>query len=224
MATLQALYDEIADDVRTASSQSASDIANQITNRVADAVTFYEGGDEAFWFLQQVATLPTVVGQELYDLPSDIQIANHRMLLADSSITEPLERRDNRWLDARYLDSTQGRPLYWAILQDQLRVRPLPDDVYTLSLTYYKSLGVPSDVNTSNDWTSTAKELIRARAEWSIYQFVMKDSGMAAACKGAEGEALVNLRRRSMKMKTTGRLVATSDSPMQRDSWSITNG
>lgn len=188
----------IADDL------GRGDLGAQIAARIRSAIAFY--GDERFWFNEGRATASTTAGQALYPLPDDC-IRPERLQLAAGDGAETLARRSNDELDAIASGAAaQGRPCDWAILTNQIRLRPVPDGTYGLTLTYVRSLEPLADPTDSNAWTVEGERLIRARAEWELYQYVLRDDAMAAACKQAELEALAQLKRRSGAVLSAGRL------------------
>jgi hypothetical protein len=198
MSDYGTLQGDIADDL------GRGDLTAQIAARIRSAIAFY--GNERFWFNEGRATASTAAGQELYPLPEDC-IRPERLALAAGDGQEPLTRRANDDLDAIYSGTAaRGRPQEWAILTNQIRLRPLPDAVYAMTLTYVRSLGALADPTDSNAWTVEGERLIRARAEWELYRYVLRDDAMAAACKEAELEALASLKRRSGAVLAAGRL------------------
>jgi hypothetical protein len=197
MTTFSDLKANIADDL------NRTDLTTQINTRVLRAVGYY--ANKEFWFNRAQATASTVAGQELYALPTDF-MAPYRMQLTDGTLKEPLVRVANNWLNAYFETETRSRPTHWSILANQIRLRPLPDAVYTLTLTYRKELTALSGASDTNAWTEDAEMLIHYRTCWDIYQHIIRDQGMAQACKASEMEQLHCLMRRNTEIVSAGRL------------------
>lgn len=197
MSTFATVKANIADDL------SRSDLTTQISARMLAAVRYYANKD--FWFNRGQSTASTVAGTELYALPTDF-MAPYRLQLADSATKEPLIRVSNEWLDANYETTDQARPVRWSILANQIRLRPIPDAVYTLTLTYRKELTALSGDSDTNAWTEDAEMLIHYRTCWDIYQHIIRDQGMAQACKASEMEQLRCLMQRNTETVSAGRL------------------
>lgn len=198
MTTFSTMKTNIADDL------SRSDLTTQISARLLHAVSHYARRD--FWFNRAQATASTVAGQEFYALPTDF-MAPHRLQLSDSVSKEPLIRVSNDWLDSNFETSDRARPVWWAITASQFRLRPLPDAVYTMTLTYRKELTALSGDSDTNAWTEAAEMLIHHRTCWDIYAHIIRDLQMAQVHKSAELEALNALMRQSTEIMSAGRLI-----------------
>lgn len=86
---------------------------------------------------------------EAFQLPSDF--------LAERSLTitgTDNKRHDLMFVTAEGMDQMWDRspstPRYWTIVGDQVRLHPVEDRPYTLTLTYYKRIPSLSDANPSN--------------------------------------------------------------------------
>lgn len=197
MSTFATLKSNIADDL------ARSDLTTQIGARVLKAIEYYANKD--FWFNRGTNTVSTVAGTETYSLPADL-ITPLRARISDGTITEQLTRVSNEWLDIHFETADQAIPSWWSIDRELLRLRPIPDAVYTVTLTYRKELTALSADSDTNAWTTDAEDLIQRRAEWDIYAHIIRDQQMAQVSKASELEALRCLQERTTKMVSAGRL------------------
>ncbi|MGL4559846.1 MAG: hypothetical protein ACRCV5_20305, partial [Afipia sp.] len=88
----------------------------------------------------------------------------------------------------------------------QIRLYPIPDAVYTVTLSYLQKIAEPASDGDSNAWTEEAEELIRASAIRRLRRYDLRDYQGAAA---AEAEESMHLRRltKEARMLSVGPLV-----------------
>ena len=185
MADLATLKSRIALDIHR------SDLTAQIGYAIADAVTHYQSNP--FEFLEAIETFSTVAGTEFYSDLDDIGSIDEVKVTVNGRkvVLEP-------WTYG-YMESistttnTQSQPWAWAWYAGQMRLYPVPDAAYTITVSFKKQYGVPSSDNDSNVWTTEAEALIRAAAKKRLYRDVMRDTEGAAMAESAENEALANL-------------------------------
>jgi hypothetical protein len=192
---------------RIADELARSDLGAQIQSAILSAIRFYES--ERLWFNEGESTAGTVAGQQSYAVPSDfleadtltITISGNRYLLCP---------RPWAWMrDMSVASTSRGRPTDWSYYADQLWLYPVPDGVYTLTLSYLKRLAALAVAGDANAWMTHGEELVRARAKADVYAHVLHDFDEALAMKQLETEALGNLRVKSTKKLATGRLQPT---------------
>lgn len=99
-------------------------------------------------YLEAQTTLQTVAGQETVDLPVDYN-GIHRLSLQTNPPVELTQIAAAELSEQSQLKPS-GRPYYYAISQNKLFLRPVPDSVYDLDLTYYAFPRL-SDSNTTNE-------------------------------------------------------------------------
>ena len=195
------LQNRIADEL------SRSDLAAQIRNAVQSAIAFHES--ERFWFNEGESTAATAAGTQAYAVPADFLEADALTLTASGN-RHPLTMRPWAWMrDIDVAAASRGRPGDWAYYADDIWLYPVPDGVYTLTLSYLKRLAALSASGDTNAWMTFGEELIRARAKADIFAHVLRDYDEALAMKQLETEALANLRVKSAKKLSSGRLLPT---------------
>lgn len=196
MSTYGTMLSRIADDL------DRTDLSTQIQTAVQNAVRYYER--RKFWFNEGRATASTTASTDTYAVPTDY-MSGLRMEITVNGSTYPLALRDINYLDSIGVTTNTGQPFDFAVLAEEFRLYPVPDQAYTLTLTYNRSLGELSASNDTNAWMVEAEDLIRFRAEWEIYQYILKNVDQAAYCKQGESDALTSL------LDHTGRYVSTGN-------------
>lgn len=195
MSDFGTIKSRIADDIARA------DLTTQIATAVQNAIDYYDR--ERFWFNEAIATASTVASTQNLDVPTDFIAADTLRVTINSSKLD-LTRRTKAYIDAITVTASHtGQPSDYAVYNQDLWLWPIPAAVYTLTLTYHKSLAALSGASDTNAWMTEGEQLIRNRAEWELYAYVVRDPDMAALCKAAEMEALQSLK------SETGRYVAS---------------
>jgi hypothetical protein len=195
------LQNRIADELARA------DLTAQIQNAIQSAIRFHES--ERFWFNEAEATASTAAGQAAYAVPGDFLEADE-LTLTVSGNRFPMCPRGYDWYRGVSLTNTsRGRPTDWSYYADQFWLYPVPDGIYTLTLSYLKRLSLLVAAGDTNAWMTGGEELIRARAKADLYANVIRDFDEAIAMRLMESDALANLRAKSAKKQATGRLTAT---------------
>ena len=172
-------------------------VVARIPNAILSAIRFYENG--RWWFTEGESTTPSVVGQNAYAVPVDF-IAPDVLTITDTveDVRYVLTRRPWSWMRHHLLDNDSlARSDDWSYYADQFWLFPIPDQAYTLTLSYRKRLTALSAFADTNEWMVEGEELIRSRAKWDLMAHTAKDYKGAEMMKGAEIDALYNLRRSS---------------------------
>lgn len=83
-------------------------------------------------------------------LPADF-VSAKSLVLTSTAPVQPLVFLSEDELDAKkWTYRTTGKPVYFALIGNQIEVLPAPDTGYTAELTYVATLAKLSDSNTSN--------------------------------------------------------------------------
>lgn len=201
MATYSTLKSRIALDLKR------NDLTARIEYAVADAVAQYQA--TRFAFNQRRTTFNTAAGTEFYDtgtIPDDIGeidaltlTVNGRRVVLDKSPFSVSE-----WANSS--TTSQGQPRTWAWYAQQLRLYPVPDATYTLTLSYLQRIDAPAVDGDSNVWTNEAEPLIRAAAERIVYRDSLRNPAGEQAAASAEAAAYRRLKREAWQLDT-GRLL-----------------
>lgn len=204
MTTYVILRNRISDDVRSVSTASSSDISSQIAAEVLSAVAYY--AREPFYFNTKTNTFSTVANQEYYSSSDLSDIATlvkiFTMTVTQNSIKMPVKPISFADIDDAQTGQVIARPTYYAYFKQNIRLYPIPDAVYTMTMAYvYKLTALSADADT-NAWTTDAEELIRARASRRLYENVVRNPGRAEIARMQEAEALAALKRET-RMRTS---------------------
>lgn len=198
MGTLADLKSRIARElVRT-------DLGVVIADTIAEAVEDYQS--VRFEFNQARATFNTAAGTEFYGgaLPSDIGQIDSVVALVSGRRTK-LSAWPYAVMEKVSTTTTSfGEPTAWSWYAKQLRLYPVPDAVYALTLSYVQRINVPSTDGASNIWTTEAEALIRHSVKRRIAQNYMRDAEMAQAARSAEADAYRRLMRDVQQLDTGG--------------------
>ncbi len=180
-------------------------IAARIPNAIQAAIRFYES--ERLWFNEGESTASTVASQQAYAMPTDF-LEGDALTLTQSGIRYVLKRRPWPWMRGHNIDTgTTARPRDWSYYADQIWLYPIPDAVYTLTVSYLQRLSALSAYTDTNDWMVHGEELIRERAKYDLMrQGPARDLEMAGVLKVVADDALRNLRAKSEQKIATGRL------------------
>ena len=94
-------------------------------------------------------TANTIADTEYYTLPDDYIAMRNIKLNSDPKT--PLEFLTPEIMDRLQAGSSTGKPKAYSIKGNNIQLRPLPDGVYEIEISYYKTFAALSDSNTTND-------------------------------------------------------------------------
>lgn len=103
--------------------------------------------------METKVTLSTVAGVSSVALPTDMLEMKRLQLVSNPNQVLVYMSADE--LSATYVDGQQDRPVNFAAIGGNLELGPIPDNVYSLELTYFQKLPALSDANQTN-WLITA--------------------------------------------------------------------
>ena len=202
MSDYQTLINRVLDDLDRQGS-----LTSQAQNAIQTAIDHYEG--TRFYFNQERATAQTVNEQEFYPLPENVLDIDVLSITANG-YSYKLDRRTYETLEDWHVsqDTYTGQPSDYAIYAENIRLYPVPDqDGYTLTLSYAKRLSALENDDDTNDWTTTAEELIRSRADADMSFRILQDEKRAVGFKAFEQDAYQRLISESNRRMMTGRSV-----------------
>ena len=196
MADLATLKSRIASEIHR------SDLTSAIAYAIGDAVKQYQS--RRFAFNQTRGTFSTAVGTEFYDSLTDIasidtvtMTVNGRKVVLDEWPYGYMERINTT-------TNTNNQPWAWSWYDEKIRLYPIPDAVYPMTVSYVQKVDVPSTDGASNIWTTEAEELIRHAAKKRIYRDVTMDDSGAMKAEMAEAEQLARLTKDSNRLAAGG--------------------
>ena len=188
-------------DYATMRTRIADELANdgditsaQINYAIQDTIKQYER--RPWWFNQKTATFSTVASQEYYsssdlsDIPDIVQII---AATVTNTLKGPLKAVDYLTIDDEQDGSVEGEPRVFAYFKENIRLYPIPDAVYTITLSYIYRLTALSADGDSNAWTTDAEELIRSGAKRRIALNYLESEVVAARFAVMEREAFTEM-------------------------------
>lgn len=192
-----------------------SDLTTQVKKAVQSAIRHYSR--ERFYFNEGQWTASTVASQKMYAVPTGLIEADMMKITVNGFEYELLKRDWNYLENVDTSPTYTGQPTDWAYFADQFRLYPVPDAVYTLTLSGVKTLDALSADADTNAWMVEGEELIRARAKADVRVNVIQDAaaiqeliGFANSGEGfycaMEKSAFSSLKGRSNVRLAVGRI------------------
>lgn len=131
-----------------------------------------------------MTTLSTATGQEFYDATSWPQIGTQphidKMWVFISGNRYSLNPRTEQYLSDTSLNpNVYGQPIDYAYYAEAIRLYPIPDGDYPITIEGTRRFTNLSASTDSNVWTTDAADLIKAEAKRDIYMNILKDKAQA---------------------------------------------
>jgi hypothetical protein len=187
-----------------------STLTTQIADAITTAIAFYRS--HRFEFNEQQASFNTVASQEAYDsgdtgFPDDIGQIDSVRVTASGRVV-PLEPKTLHEVQAlNSATTTTGIPSGYCWYAQQMFFTPIPNAVYSTSISYQQRKDAPSgDSDGTTIWTNQCEALIRARAKKLICRDVTRDVSGFQSNQLAETEELASLKRESLQLQDEGGL------------------
>lgn len=178
-----------------------SDLTTDIASAIGDAVAEYKG--RRFAFNQAQSTFSTTAGTEYYGsgtIPTGIAQIDSIRITAGGRTT-PIDPQPFALLEGiSSVSSAQGRPRMWAWYAEQIRFYPVPDDAYTITVSFLQQIDQPAADGDSNCWTTEAEELIRQAAKKRLYFDLLKNPQAGAIAEQAEARQFRRLKREANQL------------------------
>lgn len=198
MATLGSLKARLASDFNRA------DLTDAIDGAIADAIAEYQS--RRFHFNQARDTFETTADTEFYGtdvIPADIAEIDALTVTVDGRRVRLIPWSFSVGEGVNAISSTAtGHPLAWSWYAEQIRLYPIPDATYTVTISYLQKIDAPASDGASNAWTGEAERLIRACAAKIIWRDKVRNQAQAAASEAEEMRQLRKLRREANKLDT----------------------
>ena len=208
VGTLGYMKDKIADEL------ARPDLTSQIADKITEAIAAYQ--PERFFFSEsRDFTFSTSAGQEFYgDATSPVAVpgvaslqAFDYVILYIGSIPWPIARRTDVEIEVLNQNGLmKGQPWNWSYYNEQLRLGPVPDAVYSMRIACHQKVAAPSgDDVAGNPWMmDNAERLIRCRAKYELFLHVMKNMEQAEAMAAAAQEAFDTLKGQTNRLVGRG--------------------
>lgn len=178
---------------------------------VVDAVEEY--ASRAFWFNTIIKTINTITDNTEVALPVTIRTVD-RLAGPYGDLTGV---RVEDYPDYGSLASS-GSPATYSYMDGTLRLDPVPDDVYTLTVYGVRQIDAPTADDDDNVWTNEAARLIVAQVKFTLWRGVFNNDKKKANAAGEVQDALAWLQRETDRRggaRLTARLVSPNGTPMR---------
>lgn len=185
------------------------DLSSEIPIAIKRAIAHYSNEDWPWLQARTTASITTSSSTKTVTIPSDFKSVVTLLVTVNSAKYELYQRTQKEIEELYYDESLTEIPLRYAIWDGNFYLYPIPDDTYVLTLDYYQELTELANSTDSNEWTTTAEELIEARACWWLANRVMRNMELANSFKEAELEAYQRLRANATLQISSGRLRPT---------------
>lgn len=161
-----------------------SDLSSQIQLAIQTAIAKWER--ERFYFneLRAANAFSTVQGQEFYGATDYAPLATlahlDKVTVLVSGNRYTLSPRLAQYLeDISVNPIVQGQPVDYAYYAEQLRLYPIPDNAYAISLLGTTRFAALANTGDSNPWTLDAEALIRCEAKTDLYENTLQQPDLA---------------------------------------------
>jgi hypothetical protein len=141
----------------------------RIKRAIAKAIEYYKNKRLGFNTKRARAVLTS--GHETVSLPTDWLEADFLRLEQDGN-RDPLDEVTYDWMEETLrTDNDRGRPRKFAVQHRELRVYQIPDQTYTLVLSFHfelKNVSISASDGATNGWMVDAEQLIRSHAQADV--------------------------------------------------------
>ena len=191
---------------RIAAETLRTDQTVNIANAITQAVEFY--APRRFWFNESRATGVCVPNNEYVAFPAGLRVLD-ALFVTVSGVGYPLTARSlaeiEDWAQAV---NTATQPTDYATYGAQVRLYPKPNSAYALTfIGVFDEAAFVTDAD-SNHWTTSAQDLICARAKWKLGTILRNDT-LVQYGKAEEAEAYDRLIAETTRRTSTGRIAAS---------------
>lgn len=211
MPTLGEMKSHISDDIDDTSATYAAQIGRAITRSIEHLKKTRFAFNES-----RTITITTVIGQSDYTADasanplSDVIKVDGLFLTDTGGQVTPIQPILPQQMQVLLDNSAStGEPYNYCFYANALRVYPLPDAAYTLTLMAWYRLAAPSSDASSNAWTNEAYDLVKARALYYLASNTLRDADLATMARLAETEAEEALIREMNNRYGTGYIIPT---------------
>jgi hypothetical protein len=219
MTTLATMRARIADELVNEEITDA-----QIDRAIVSAIQMYDDGN--WWFNQETDTFPTVAAQENYTSADLEDLANIvdfvSMSVTVSSSKTPVIGATYKEIDSLQDGSVTGVPTHFTTFAEQLRLYPIPDDAYTISVSYAYKLTMLAAGADTNAWMTSGEILIRQTAKMLLAADVLHADDMVSRISPWVTDAHSKLK--SENAKRMPKKTLTTPAMLSRNSYNINRG
>lgn len=184
------------------------DLSTEIPIAIKRAIKHYTN-EPWPWLEERNTSLTTTANTKTVAPPSDFG-ADLQLLITVNSFIYPLCKTTQQQIEEWYVQNDfTNQPSHYSYWDGNFYLYPIPDATYSLTLNYYEDLAELSSASDTNSWTTTAEEMIEARAIWWLASRIMRNMDVANMAKQQELEAYNGVRRRATLTESSGKLKTT---------------
>jgi hypothetical protein len=183
-----------------------TDLTAPIQTAILAAIRHYQRRLSLFG--QSTQSISTVAGTAEYALSSDF-LAIDFVQIASTNGTYTLDPELYDVLAALDITGLRSEPDRYAYRNYKLRLYPIPDAVYIVTVYYWQALAAPTGASDSTGWTNDLLDLIRHRAKVDLAANTLRDDQGAAVYRAAEVDTLDGVILQRDRALSLGRVVPT---------------
>lgn len=191
-----------------------------IASAIATAIDAYQS-ERFFWSESRANVFQTTGGKEFYN-DADVGFALSTIMGFDyvvlylggtgggtGAIPWIMNRATEKELEILNQNGlVRGQPYNFGYFNQQLRLGPIPDTVYTIRVVAHMFTPPPAtDTTLNNPWMTYAERLIRSRAKYELLLHVIRDSDEAAIMASAVTDAHDILKGQTNRLIGTGYMI-----------------
>lgn len=178
MSTFGVLQADIRDDLH----RGDADLA-RIRKAIVNAIRHFRG--KRFTWNQKRLDLPLVAGTEYYSLSADCLMVDYATVV-DGADRYKLVALSNLELEEHQTDASYtGLPVWYSLARPrELRVHPVPDATYSLTMAYLYDLpevSLSASDAATNGWMTDGRDMVFYRAMSELALAFLHGEEMAAA-------------------------------------------
>ncbi len=170
--------------------------ATAVGQSVIDAIKHFE--KKRFWFNTGLDTVVTAadtptIGSAIVGI---LQIDSMKAVIGNRDY--PLTKMS--YAEMERIDSGQwaGYPEYYAFYNDKIRLYPIPNAVYSIKVSYLKTItdvSLDATAAATNEWVDDCEAMIRKRAKGELFQNELRNHNEASIMFAAAQDEYIELKR-----------------------------
>lgn len=201
MTTFLEIQNKIAFDLRGVNTAIETGFIEQIKDGIRQVINKLQS--DLYWFNSQVSYIYTNPNQALadyYRLPKDyVSLVNDPALInIEDDDRVILSRVSNNILDTINLQSRKSKPRYYNLINDQLRVGPVPDKRYRVQINYVKKFPVLMNDTDTNPWLNEVEDLIRYSTCYRLAVMPLRNTQLASDLRPIIAELENNAKMKTL--------------------------
>ena len=197
MSTRIDLLNRVYDDLKR------TDVSTAVDSAVTSAIRHYNR--ERWWFLEAVAETTTSSSQAYYVVPPDMKKMDN-LLITISGSKVPLDLVSYDEIDNEDDGRFFGQPVKVAMYQDSLRLSPVPNGEFVITMSYHRKLDESTTGSVSNSWTNEGFDLIRYRAAYDVAKHTLRNRDLALGFKEDETDTYHQMVKENIGRISTGQI------------------